>query len=213
MVPDVRCHHCCRAVRPGDARSGGDDVNYADFLVSKAQLANAGGFEPNNLPGHPFADCGLIDSSYVKKGANPVRRLRGAGSAVPVADQTRSAVLLAVLPVGISSTRFLCPLRAMRFGVLPSIRGAGRWEDDQSVLLAPVLHGMASAQPEFADVPESGGESHSSPSGGCRSRTTPCIRRGRAPHRRGQAQLPPIKPCRIPRSVISPSVSPGRYAR
>lgn len=70
--------------------------SYAEFLADKAQLANAGGFEPTNLPGHLFdyqrmlvewavhqgrggifADCGLGKSPMALAWADQVYRHTG----------------------------------------------------------------------------------------------------------------------------------------
>ncbi|MFT4088274.1 MAG: hypothetical protein QM658_14210 [Gordonia sp. (in: high G+C Gram-positive bacteria)] len=41
-------------IQPQDALAVGRMRRYDDFLAGKAQLADSGGFEPSNLPGHLF---------------------------------------------------------------------------------------------------------------------------------------------------------------
>lgn len=44
------------------------DISYADFLASKAQLSNAGGFEPDGLPGHLFGFQRALTEWAVRQG-------------------------------------------------------------------------------------------------------------------------------------------------
>lgn len=148
-----------------------------------------------------FADCGLVvklrHAASEKAPQNHLRGMRCRVRAIALSVRAWSrAVLLEGVSRRVEATRLQAVLRVVRRRLLPSVWRAGSWCARQSVLLTRVLPNVERGA---AHVVSQGW--HEAQTSNChRSDSWSVARAGRsgASHRREQAELPPVKSCRVP---------------
>lgn len=147
-----------------------------------------------------YVDCGIMPHGEASsKRSTELRRVRYCISPRSVSNETRAtAVLLACLSRENQEARIAALLRHVRHVILSTVRGAGYWYNDSSVLFQAVLHGLARSESVARYISENRPHTRASRSRRSRARTTAISWRGRSPYRLKQTEQPPIESCHFP---------------
>lgn len=173
---------------------------------------------PRAAPDHPSCrDQEVATRNYeTQERANQTRLCRvrsGVRTATVSAWTEPRSILLAVVQERSSTTRLRAALRVVRHAVLSVCRRARYRDEDQSILLSPVLRRLASDAEKPGHLSQSRNDTRPSCDRGTVAWSAAHAVRSCASHRPRQAQLRSIEPCRLSGSSNAPALPQWGYVR